>query len=179
MNRSMIAALAGVAFLSIAACEEKKEPAPADTKSAAPAPKTDAAAPASSVPGKAMDAAKDLTNKAGEAAKDAAAKGAEAVKSTWEATKTAFITDGTKTFEGYKTQFADLGKKVEALPAPVKDTAKKIYDEVGAKITEGEKMLTSLKGSSEADWKGVTEKFSALLPSIKDGLSKLTGLISK
>ena len=175
MNRSVIAAMAGVAFLSIAACEEKKEP----TAPAVPAGKADAAAPATSIPGKAMEAAKDVTNKAAEAGKEAAAKGAEAVKSTWEATKSAFITDGAKAFEGYKTQFADLGKKVEALPAPVKDTAKKIYDEVGAKITEGDKILTSLKGSGEADWKSVSEKFSTLLPSIKDGLSKLTGLISK
>jgi hypothetical protein len=173
-TRLMIVA-AGALALSLGACEKKEEPVKGELDSATKAT-TDAAS-------KGADAVKDAATKGADAVKDAATKGADAVKgaaaSAWETAKTAFVGDNSKMFDGFKTQVADLGKKVEALPAVAKEPAKKVLDEVAAKVGEGEKLLASLKGAGENDWKAISAKVGDLVPSIKSGLEKLTGMLPK
>lgn len=162
-TRLMIVA-AGALALSLGACEKKEEPVKGALDSA-------------------TKATTDAASKGADAVKDAATKGADAVKgaaaSAWETAKTAFVGDNSKMFDGFKTQVADLGKKVEALPAVAKEPAKKVLDEVAAKVGEGEKLLASLKGAGENDWKAISAKVGDLVPSIKSGLEKLTGMLPK
>ena len=162
-TRLMIVA-AGALALSLGACEKKEEPVKGALDSA-------------------TKATTDAASKGADAVKDAATKGADAVKgaaaSAWETAKTAFVGDNSKMFDGFKTQVADLGKKVEALPAVAKEPAKKVLDEVAAKVGEGEKLLASLKGAGENDWKAISAKVSDLIPGIKSGLEKLTGMLPK
>jgi uncharacterized lipoprotein YehR (DUF1307 family) len=178
MKTNLLIVAAGALALSLGACE-KKEEAPKgalDNATKAAATGADAVKDAAA---KGADAVKDAAAKGAEAVKDAGTKGAEAVAGAWEAAKTAFTGDNTKTFDGFKTQVADLSKKVEALPAIAKEPAKKVLDEVNAKIGEGEKLLASLKGAGESDWKAISTKVSDLIPGIKSGLEKLTGMLPK
>ena len=167
MKTNLLIVAAGALALSLGACEKKEEAPKGALDNATKAAATGA------------DAVKDAAAKGAEAVKDAGTKGAEAVAGAWEAAKTAFAGDNTKTFDGFKTQVADLSKKVEALPAIAKEPAKKVLDEVNAKIGEGEKLLASLKGAGESDWKAISTKVSDLIPGIKSGLEKLTGMLPK
>lgn len=178
MKTNLLIVAAGALVLSLGACEKKEEPAKDGVDSATKAV-TGGADAVKDAAAKGADAVKDAASKGAEAAKDAGAKVADAAAGAWEAAKNAFAGDNTKTFEGFKTQVADLGKKVEALPAIAKEPAKKVLDEVNAKIGEGEKLLASLKGAGESDWKAISTKVSDLIPGIKSGLEKLTGMLPK
>jgi hypothetical protein len=189
MNTKLMIAVAGTLALTLGACEEKKEGA---------AGMLDKAAGAAN---KAVEATKDGASKAVEATKDAAAKGTEAVKDAaaagteavkdgaakagdmaaagWEAAKKALIGDQTTAFGDFSKQATELTKKVDALPAGVKEPVAKALDAVKAQLSEGETLLKSLTSAGEKDYKGIADKLGALVPQIKDGLAKVTAMLPK
>ncbi len=189
MNAKLLIVVASTLALGLGACEEKKEGAAGMLDNAAKATN------------KAMDATKDAAAKGTEAVKDAAAKGTEAVKdaatkgteavketaakademaaANWEAAKKTMIGENTATFGDFNKQIADLSKKVEAAPAAVKTPATTLMGTIKGQIAEGETLLKGLTGSGQNDYKAMADKLGALVPQIKDGLSKLTAMFPK
>lgn len=189
MNTKLLLVLAGVAAFNLAACEEKKDPATGMNNNAATSTKEAAA--------RGTEAVKDAAAKGTEAVKDAAAKGKEDVKdaaantgnmadrpagttnNAWEATRNKYGTDSSPVFKGFTTQVADLTKRVDDLPAAVKDPAKTVLKEVTTKIAEGEALLNSLKTADATTWKGISDKVEVIIPQIKDGLARVTAMLPR
>jgi len=196
MNTKLLVALAGAFALTVAACEKKDgtvEKTKDDAIKAAEANKdavkkaaeankdavvknADATKDAAK---KQADAIKDSADKTAEAQKDAAKKTADLAKNTWEHTRNTTFTDHSKIFADFRTQIDDLAKKADAAPAAVKDSAKKTIDDVKAKVSEGEKLVSSLKDAKETEWMAIRDKNAALVPQIKAGISSLTTMLPK
>jgi|GEM_PF-3429349 len=196
MNTKLALVLAGAVAFSMASCEKKEDAAPNvvnKTKDAADR----AAAATKDAANKGVDAVKDAAAKGTDSVKDAAAKGTDAVKdaaakgadtidktkdsaaNSWETTRNTFTTESTKVFEGFTAQVSDLSKRTDALTGETKDAAKKTLVDVTTKITEGQALFTSLKSADATTWKPMSDKVSALITQIRDGLAKVTAMLPK
>jgi hypothetical protein len=200
MNAHRLVIVAGLVAFGLMGCEDKKPTvdAPQGTPQAAPSSHSEAASKAAAAAGEAAaktaevakeaaaktaevvkDAAKEAADKGAQVAKEAAAQAGEAAKAAWESAKSAFVTDFTKSFDGFKAQEADLEKRIDALPALVKGPAQKLLADVKAKIGDGQQLIDKLRAAGETEWKALADKISAMIPSINDGLAKASSMIPK
>lgn len=195
MNAHRLVIVAGLIAVGLVGCDEKK---PTVEGAAAPAPQTETASKVAAAAGEAAaktaeaakeaaakgaeavkEAAKEAVTKTTEVAKEAATQAGEAAKAAWESAKSAFVADFTKSFEGFQIKEADLEKRVDALPALVKAPAQKLLADVKAKIGEGQHLVDQLRAAGESEWKALSDKISAMIPSINDGLAKVSGMLPK
>jgi len=199
MKTKLFIALTGALALGLTACEKKDEvsgmvdtakkaagnaaDATKDAANKAADATKDAATKAADATTKAADATKDAAIKTADATKDAATKAADAAGSTaanaWETLKSATMGDQSKVITGFESQIDGLAKKIDTVPAPLKDQARSLLDGVRAQVNEADKLIGSLKGAGQSEWKGISDKATALFPQIKSGLEKITAMLPK
>lgn len=192
MKTKIFVALAGALALGFAGCEKKDDvsgmvdSAKKAADNAADATKdaaNKAAEATKDAANKAADATKDAANKTAEATKDAANKTADAAgaaaANAWEGLKASTMDSQSKAISEYKGQIDGLAKKIETVPAPLKDQAKSLLDGVTAKVNEADKLVGSLKTAGQNEWKSIADRVSALIPDIKSGLDKVAGMLPK